>query len=77
MMSENLMKRGLSYSNFGSKKVVQIMTVESLVEKNFGKLKSSYIGNVMEIVKIGKKTWQIAVICQMHQSFLTTNVLTV
>ena len=29
------------------------------------------IGNVMEIVKIGKKTWQNAVI---HQSFFTANV---
>ena len=25
--------------------------------KNFGELKSICIGNVMEIVKIGKKTW--------------------
>ena len=37
--------------------------------KNFGKLQSFYIGNVIEIVKIGKKTWQNAVICQIRQSF--------
>ena len=39
--------------------------------KNFGELKSICIGNVMEIVKIGKKTWRIAVICQ---SIFTANV---
>ena len=53
------------------------MTVESLVEKSFGELKSICKENVMEIIKISKKTWQNAVICQMHQSFFTTNVLTV
>ena len=37
--------------------------------KNFGELKSISIGNVMEIVKIGDKTWQNAVILQIHQSF--------
>ena len=40
--------------NFGSKKVWRIRTVGSLAEKNFGKLKSTCIGNVMDIVKIGK-----------------------
>ena len=35
--------------------------------KSFGELKSIYIGNAIEIVKIGKETWQNAVI---HQGFL-------
>ena len=42
--------------------------------KNFGKLKSICIGNVMEIVKIGKKTWRIAIIHQICQSFFTAKV---
>ena len=42
--------------------------------KNIGELKSICIGNVMEIVKIGEKTWQIAVICLICQSFFITNV---
>ena len=29
-------------------------------------------GNVMKIVKIDKKTWQIAVICQIFQCFFFT-----
>ena len=41
--------------NFGGKKLGWIRTVRSLVEKNFGELKFICIGNVMEIVKIGKK----------------------
>ena len=43
--------------------------------KNFGKLKSIYIGNVMEIVTIGKKTWYITVIPQIGQNFFTANFL--
>ena len=54
--------------NFGNKKNWQMRTVGSLVE-NFNKLKSICIGNVMEIVKIGKKTWRIFVICQIHKRF--------
>ena len=42
--------------------------------KNFGELKSICIGNVKEIVKIGEKTWQIGVIHQILQSFLSINV---
>ena len=56
--------------NFGGTKVWQIWTVGNLVE-NFGKLKYICIGNVMEIMKIGDKTWRNAVI---RQSFLTANV---
>ena len=41
--------------NFNGKKVWQIRTVGSLAEKNFGKLKSNSMENVMEIVKIGIK----------------------
>ena len=44
--------------NFGGKKLWRIRTVGSLVE-NLGKLKSIYIGNVMEIVKIGKKLGEL------------------
>ena len=54
---------------FGGIKVWRIKTVGSLAEKNFGELKSICIGNVMEIVKIGDKTWQNAVICQIRQFF--------
>ena len=41
--------------NIGSKQLWQIRNVGSLAEKIFGKLKSIGIGNVIEIVKIGKK----------------------
>ena len=34
--------------------------------KNYGEFKFICIGDVMEIVKIGKKTWKIAVIHQMR-----------
>ena len=44
-------------------------TVKTFGGKNFGELKSICIGNVMEIVKIGEKSWQNAVICQIHQVF--------
>ena len=40
--------------NLGGKKVWQVRTVGSLAEKSFGELKSICIGNVIEIVKIGK-----------------------
>ena len=35
------------------------------------------IGNAMEIVKIGRKTWQIAVIGQICQKFLSPKFFTV
>ena len=38
-------------------------------KKNIGELKSISIGNVMEILKISENSWQIAVICQIRQSF--------
>ena len=31
----------------------------------------------MEIVKIGLKTWRIAVVCKIRQSFFTVKVFTV
>ena len=52
---------------FGSKEVWRIRTVGSLAEKN-GELKSTCIGYVMEIVKIGEKTWRNGVIHQIYQS---------
>ena len=47
--------------------------------KNIGELKSTCIGNVMEIVKTDEKTWQNvhAVIHQIHQSFLSPMFFTV
>ena len=56
--------------NLGSQKLWGISTVGSLAKK-LGELMSICIGNVMEIVKIGKRTWQIAVICQIR---LTTKI---
>ena len=41
----------------------------SLAGETCGKLKSTCLENVMEIVKIGKKAWWIAVIRQICQSF--------
>ena len=60
--------------SFGSKKLWRIRTGGSLVEKTFGNLKSICLGNVMEIVKIDEKTWQVVVI---HQSFLPPMFFTV
>ena len=40
---------------FGSKKLRKLRIAGNLAEKNFGVLKSICIGNVLEIVKIGKK----------------------
>ena len=45
--------------------------------KNIDELKCNCIGNIMEIVKIDEKTWQNAVIHQIHQSFLSLMFFTV
>ena len=42
--------------------------------KHFGELKSICIENVMEIMKIGYKTWRNAVIHQTHRNFFIANV---
>ena len=47
---------------FGSKKNLANKDCRKFGRKSFGKLKSICIGNVMEIVKIDKKTWQNAAI---------------
>ena len=51
---------------------------KNFVREKFGELKSICIGipqNIMEILKIGKKTWWNGVIHQICQSFFTTMFL--
>ena len=53
-MAASLTHRYRTVKNFGSKKVWQIRTVGSLAE-NLWQNEVHFAGNVMEIVKIGKK----------------------
>ena len=52
--------------NFGDIKVWRIRTVGSFLEKNFGKVKSICIGDVMKIVKSGKN---LAKCCNLPKLF--------
>ena len=60
--------------DFGVKKTLANKDCRKLDGKGFGELKSICVRSVMEIVKIGEKTWQIAVIHHICQSFFTANV---
>ena len=53
-MTASLTHRYRSVNNFGSKKVWEIKTVGSLAD-NLWQIEVHLIGNVMEIVIIGKK----------------------
>ena len=60
--------------NFGGESSLVNKDCRKFGGKNFSKLKSICIGNVMEIVKTGEKIWQITVIHQICQSIFTANV---
>ena len=65
VMPAKLLQHYRIVKTFGGKKGWRIRTIGSVAEKRYGELKSICIGNVMEIMKIGKKLIIIANCCNL------------